>query len=193
MIANKPASAVVAACALFGLAACGTTATSTTDVAALCNPLLDSTGEPVEDSVDRVVTHAGTFPCPPPEPVAAPVPVEPTVFALEGDLLFEFDKSVIRPQFYPELNAIADQLNEDPDAAVRIAGHTDAIGTESYNQGLSERRALAVAEYLEERGVDRSRMNVIGFGESQPVATNETPEGRQQNRRVEIVATLEAV
>lgn len=116
----------------------------------------------------------------------APVVEEVDVISLSSDVLFEFDKYDIRPEFTAELDAAADTLLANPDVTIRIDGHTDSIGTEEYNQGLSERRANAVADYLEAAGVARDRMTVAGFGESQPVASNDTAEGRALNRRVDI-------
>jgi OOP family OmpA-OmpF porin len=70
---------------------------------------------------------------------------------------------------------------------VRVEGHTDSVASESYNQGLSERRARSVADWLAENGVDGDRLTTRGWGETRPVAENDTPEGRQQNRRVELI------
>jgi OOP family OmpA-OmpF porin len=116
----------------------------------------------------------------------AAVVVLPDAISLSTDVLFDFDEYVIKPDFTAEIDAAADLLLANPDVTVRIDGHTDSVGTEEYNQGLSERRAEAVASYLEERGVSRDRMTVAGFGETQPVADNSTAEGRALNRRVEI-------
>ena len=116
-------------------------------------------------------------------------PVEealPDRISLSADVLFDFDKAEIKPEFTAEIDAAAELLLANPDVTVRIDGHTDSIGTEEYNQGLSERRAEAVAAYLEAAGVSRDRMTVAGFGETQPVASNDTAEGRALNRRVEI-------
>ena len=116
-------------------------------------------------------------------------PVEealPDRISLSADVLFDFDKAEIKPEFTAEVDAAAELLLANPDVTVRIDGHTDSIGTEEYNQGLSERRAEAVAAYLEAAGVSRDRMTVAGFGETQPVASNDTAEGRALNRRVEI-------
>ena len=116
----------------------------------------------------------------------APVEVLPDAISLSSDVLFDFDEYVIKPDFTADLDAAADLLLANPDVTVRIDGHTDSVGSEEYNMGLSERRAEAVATYLEEVGVARDRMTVAWFGESQPIATNDTAEGRAQNRRVEI-------
>jgi OmpA-OmpF porin, OOP family len=116
-------------------------------------------------------------------------PVEealPDRVSLSADVLFDFDRAEIKPEFTDEIDAAADLLLANPDVTVRIDGHTDNIGTLEYNQGLSERRAEAVASYLQNRGVSRDRMTVAGFSFTQPVADNSTAEGRAQNRRVEI-------
>jgi len=110
----------------------------------------------------------------------------PDRISLAADVLFDFDRAVIKPEFTAELDDAAELLLANPEVTVRIDGHTDNVGTLEYNQGLSERRAEAVAAYLAAAGVDRGRMTVAGFSFTQPVADNATPEGRAQNRRVEI-------
>ena len=112
--------------------------------------------------------------------------VLPDRISLSSDVLFDFDRAEIKPEFTAEIDAAAELLLANPDVTVRIDGHTDNVGTQEYNQGLSERRAEAVAAYLEAAGVDRGRMTVAGFSFDQPVADNATAEGRAQNRRVEI-------
>jgi OOP family OmpA-OmpF porin len=101
---------------------------------------------------------------------------------------FAFDSAEIDPSSSVVLDAAADQLNECPNVSVRVEGHTDSIGTEEYNQGLSERRAEGVQGHLIGRGVSASRLTAVGFGESQPIASNDTDEGRALNRRVELKA-----
>ena len=88
-----------------------------------------------------------------------------------------------------ELRRMADIFQKYSDTDLTVDGHTDSVGSESSNQRLSEQRAASVADYLVELGVERSRMTVVGHGESQPVATNDTDEGRQANRRVEVAIT----
>jgi outer membrane protein OmpA-like peptidoglycan-associated protein len=97
---------------------------------------------------------------------------------------FDFDKANIKPEAEPVLDAAVDVLKENPDVKVRVGGHTDSVGTDAYNQGLSERRAKSVRDYLVKHGIDASRLTAVGFGESQPVADNKTKDGRAQNRRV---------
>jgi len=97
---------------------------------------------------------------------------------------FDFDKSNIKPEAEPVLDAAVDVLKENPGVNVRVAGYTDGIGTDAYNQGLSERRANAVKNYLVAHGIEASRLTAVGFGKADPVASNATKDGRAQNRRV---------
>jgi outer membrane protein OmpA-like peptidoglycan-associated protein len=118
--------------------------------------------------------------------VTARAPAAPAVtekIVLRG-VNFDFDSARIRPDAQVVLDAAAEILNESPNSAVRVAGHTDSTGPEVYNQGLSERRAASVVDYLVGQGIARSRLSAVGLGESQPVATNDTRDGRAQNRRV---------
>ncbi|MDT8320257.1 MAG: OmpA family protein [Xanthomonadales bacterium] len=108
------------------------------------------------------------------------------VIELEG-VNFDFDKATLRPEAKVILNEAAALLQTHERVVVEVAGHTDSIGTESYNQGLSERRAKAVLEYLVEKDVKASRLKARGYGESMPVASNDTNEGRAENRRVELI------
>jgi OOP family OmpA-OmpF porin len=160
--------------------------------AEVCNPVVDASGRPVTDASGNVVVHAGSVPCPPrvavvaepPPPVAPAAPPPPT--AIEETVNFDFDRSEIRPEFTGTLNQVAEQLQQQPEADVFLVGHADAIGDPQYNIGLGERRAESVAEYLTARGVEPDRLVLQTRGEAEPIATNETPEGRAQNRRVEI-------
>ncbi len=103
-----------------------------------------------------------------------------------GNVLFDFDKAVIKQAAYPLLNEVADTLKRNPNLNVTFEGHTDSIGTDRYNQKLSERRANAVLQYMLNKGIPASQIGTAGYGESQPRATNQTEEGRAHNRRVEI-------
>lgn len=102
-------------------------------------------------------------------------------------LFFDSGKSVLKPGARNTLSKIADQLRTGVDAQIAVEGHTDSVGSEEYNQTLSEKRAAAVRDYLVSRGLAAAKINITGQGESAPVATNDTPSGRQQNRRVELV------
>lgn len=120
---------------------------------------------------------------PAPEPVA-PAPM-PEKIILNG-VQFDFDKAVIKQEYYPVLDAAAAVLMEHGDRQVMISGHTCSIGSEQYNQKLSEHRAGAVKDYLVDKGIDASRLMTRGAGESSPVADNTTREGRMMNRRAEL-------
>lgn len=130
-------------------------------------------------------------PPPPPLPTLTPVPEAPPPPPVHRKLVlrgvnFDFDKSDIRPDSRPVLDEAADALKESPNVRVAVEGHTDAVGTEMYNEKLSVRRAEAVFRYLVNHGVAPQRLEVAGYGKSRPVADNETESGRAQNRRVEL-------
>jgi outer membrane protein OmpA-like peptidoglycan-associated protein len=101
-------------------------------------------------------------------------------------LLFGFDSDVVRGDARSNLNELSRSLDKYDDSNLLIVGHTDAVGRESYNQDLSERRAESAANYLISQGVDRNRIDTRGLGETEPVASNETDSGRSRNRRVEV-------
>ena len=104
-------------------------------------------------------------------------------------LRFAFDSDQIKPKYFSELDELARVLQRNTNLRVRIDGHTDAVGTPAYNQGLSERRAVAVSRYLTGRsGIAASRIETEGFGASKPAYTNDTDEGRTGNRRTELTA-----
>lgn len=99
---------------------------------------------------------------------------------------FATNSAVLTPDFYGPLNQVATSLKEFPDSTVQIVGHTDSTGSTSLNQQLSQNRASAVVVYLTAQGIPAARMQAVGMGSSQPIASNSTTEGRAQNRRVEI-------
>lgn len=103
-----------------------------------------------------------------------------------SDILFEFDKWVIRESVVPELDQWADYFKNNPQVTAEIYGHADSVGPSAYNMNLSQKRAQAVVNYLTAKGVSSDRLTAKGFGESQPAAPNSTSEGRQKNRRVEL-------
>jgi outer membrane protein OmpA-like peptidoglycan-associated protein len=105
---------------------------------------------------------------------------------LTSDILFDLDSADLRATSRSTLRDLANNFEKYPDNTILVEGHTDSSGTDSYNQKLSERRAANVADFLIDNGVSSSKITVYGFGESQPKSTNETAEGRQLNRRVEI-------
>lgn len=103
-----------------------------------------------------------------------------------SDVLFEFDKWVIKAPYVPELDRWVEYFTNNPLVTADIYGHTDSTGPTAYNQKLSLRRAEAVVNYMVERGIEQKRLSIKGFGESQPLESNDTAEGRQKNRRVEL-------
>ncbi|WP_321275876.1 OmpA family protein [Thiomicrorhabdus indica] len=120
----------------------------------------------------------------PKAPVAEPAVVPNVPVQFRG--FFDTDSSELKPAAFGDLDTYADYLNQMNDASVKVTGHTDSRGAESYNQKLSERRAMAVKSYLEEKGIASDRINANGAGETQPIASNKTAEGRAENRRVEV-------
>lgn len=128
--------------------------------------------------------QAAIVPPPPPPPTPAAAPVQKKI-VLRG-VNFDFDKSNIRADATPVLTEAAAVLKENAALKVSVEGHTDAKGTDDYNLKLSMRRAAAVKAFLVQEGVAESRLSTRGLGESQPVASNDTDDGRAQNRRVEL-------
>jgi OOP family OmpA-OmpF porin len=134
------------------------------------------------------VEEAPPPPPPPPPAVVEPPPAPPVVaekIVLRG-VNFDFDRSEIRPDAAVILDEAVSILSGAQDSQVRIEGHTCSMGPDAYNQGLSERRAASVRKYLVDHGIAASRLSSVGFGESNPIATNDTREGRALNRRVEL-------
>jgi OOP family OmpA-OmpF porin len=120
-----------------------------------------------------------------------PAPARPVIDECAGVIRlrgvnFDFDRAEIRPASRPILDQAAERLRKCGGEQLRVEGHTDSIGADAYNQDLSERRARAVRDYLVSKGVTGSRISSAGFGESKPISTNDTPEGRFLNRRVEV-------
>ena len=114
-----------------------------------------------------------------------PVEIQKTMADL-SNTMFDFDKYVIKEAAKGPLNSVVKWLQENPDVKVEISGHTDSRGSAEYNQKLSENRAKAVYEYFISQGVSKWRLSYAGYGKEKPIATNETDEGRAQNRRVEL-------
>ena len=108
-------------------------------------------------------------------------------WTLEQAYFFDFDKAEVKAEFFPLLDHIAKVMSDNPKITVQLEGHTDSTGSVEYNQGLSERRANAIKDSLVKKAmVDAKRLNAVGFGESKPITTNETKEGRAKNRRVDL-------
>jgi len=105
---------------------------------------------------------------------------------MPSGITFDFNSSTLKPEFGGVLDKVSQTLTQYNKTVVEIAGHTDSVGTDQYNQALSERRANSVAGYLGSHGVLQQRMIVVGAGETRPIASNDTESGRAQNRRVEI-------
>jgi outer membrane protein OmpA-like peptidoglycan-associated protein len=124
-----------------------------------------------------------------PAPAPAAAPLQPTVrkvVVLPG-VHFDLDQATLKPEAQRVLrDEVVTLMKQESDLTVRVEGHTDSQGSETYNQGLSERRALSVKEFLVSSGIASSRIVADGYGETQPVASNDTAEGRARNRRVEI-------
>jgi outer membrane protein OmpA-like peptidoglycan-associated protein len=161
----------------------------------------DQDGDGVFDRRDRCpdtppntqVRHNG---CPFPEyasPAQVMEPDEPAMpVRVELDVKFDFDKSVVKEGSYADIKSLADFMKQYPQTTTIVEGHTDAIGSDAYNQGLSERRANAVRDVLlEQNGIEANRVSAVGYDESRPVADNDTESGRAINRRVE--AAVEAL
>ncbi|UJW79382.1 outer membrane protein OmpA [Hydrogenophaga sp. SL48] len=155
-----------------------------------------ATAHPDCDGAIKPLPPVAAAPAPAPEPAPAPAPAPPApvvvapapvmAMTLQAGTLFDFDKSVIKPAGKAALDGlVADMAKVDVETVIAV-GHTDAIGTDTYNRSLSIRRVEAVKAYLVSKGVPADRIKTEGKGESQPVASNQTRDGRAQNRRVEI-------
>ncbi|WP_237883885.1 OmpA family protein [Pseudomonas sp. PGPR40] len=135
---------------------------------------------------DTPVEHHG---CPLPQYPASVKPAEPPVsevITLNGNVLFAYNQSDLMPEARSQLDSLMAKLQNADVVSVKVVGHTDSQGSDAYNQNLSERRASSVAAYLLGQGVTPNKLTSEGRGESQPVADNDTEEGRAQNRRVEL-------
>jgi len=154
------------------------------------------------DTSSLVVDGTPPPPPPAPEPPPPPPPPEPKRVEVQQDQIvirekiqFETNKAVIKPESFDLLNEITSVVRDNPQLKkLSIEGHTDSDGADKYNQKLSDQRAASVRTYLAEHGVDGGRIVSKGWGEAKPIGDNATPEGKEQNRRVEfIIAEQEAV
>jgi len=127
-------------------------------------------------------------PAPKPAPAPAPAPAPVAKEVVTFNLLFGFDKSAITDEMIPVLEQVKMILDEEPDTNFVLSGHSDSTGPEAYNQGLSERRAASVKNWLVSNGVAASKLQAKGYGETQPKYDNSTNEGRKLNRRVEMMS-----
>lgn len=173
--------------------------------------LVDAAGNPVRDASGACVQTSGIDhpncmpkkveppkpapvvappPPPPPAPPApapkpAPQPVKQAI-SIQAEALFDFDKSVLKPAGKAAIDEAITKMKKVDIEMVIAIGHTDSIGTDAYNQKLSERRATTVKEYMVSQGITAAKITISGKGETQPVASNKTNDGRAKNRRVEI-------
>jgi len=146
---------------------------------------LDSDGDGVPDSLDQCPNTPQGIKV---DRVGCPVAI-PEKVSIHLLVQFDFDKAVVKPQYHSDIEKVADFLKAYPKTTGVLEGHTDSIGTDEYNMQLSERRAESVKNYIVEKfGINAARLSTVGHGETQPVASNETDKGREQNRRV--VATI---
>jgi outer membrane protein OmpA-like peptidoglycan-associated protein len=111
---------------------------------------------------------------------------EGILISFDSGILFGFDSSTLQPEAKANISKLADILKKYPDSNVLITGHTDSDGSDNYNQTLSEKRAKSVSDYAAYQGISSSRLSIVGLGENEPVASNDTDNGKQLNRRVEI-------
>ena len=171
--------------------------------------LVDASGAPVRDASGACVQtsgidHPDCMPkkVEPPKPVVvAPKPVEgvkpvevpkpapqpvKVAITIQAEALFDFDKSVLKPDGKKSIDDAIEKMKKVDVEMVIATGHTDSIGTDAYNQKLSERRATTVKEYMVSQGIPAAKITTLGKGETQPVASNKTSDGRAKNRRVDI-------
>jgi uncharacterized repeat protein (TIGR01451 family) len=156
---------------------------------------------PITNQATVTADSVPAFPLPPAQTMVFPavpqhehVIVGPEKLELTEEIHFEFDKAVIQKDSYPILKELGQVLKEYPDLRIRIEGNTDSVGSDDYNQKLSDRRAKAVRDFLIGLGINRDRLQTIGKGEGNPIASNDTAAGRAMNRRTEfIVLNPEAV
>jgi OOP family OmpA-OmpF porin len=134
----------------------------------------------------RQVTPPAPAPAPAPRPAPAPAAPTSEKVTFAADAFFDFDKSVLKPEGKAKLDDLTGKLKAITLEVIIAVGHTDAVGTDAYNQKLSVKRAESVKAYLVSKGVEANRVYTEGKGEKQPTADNKTTEGRAKNRRVEI-------
>ena len=144
-------------------------------------PYMDSDGDGVPDKIDECPNTPKGIKV---DSIGCPVPI-PEKVSITLLVEFDFDKSMVKPQYHNDLEKVANFLKAYPKTTGELEGHTDSIGTEEYNMKLSMRRAESVKKYLVQNfGIAADRLSTVGYGESRPVASNDTAEGRQRNRRV---------
>ena len=153
----------------------------------------NSAGECVKAQFGSMPEGCEAAPTPPPAPKPAPAPAPKPApiqkMTMSADANFDFDKAVLKPAGQASLDQFMAGLAGSKVSGISVVGHTDSVGTDAYNQKLSERRAGAVANYLVSKGVPAAAIQAAGKGESQPVADNSSKAGRAANRRVEVEAS----
>jgi len=131
------------------------------------------------------------------QPAVEPAPVPPPVkekVTITLNVQFDTNKAIVKDKYYDDIKRVADFMKEFPDTTAEIGGHTDNIASAAYNQKLSEKRANSVRQYIIDKfGIDGSRLTAAGYGLTKPIASNDTDEGRQKNRRVEAVMEAERI
>jgi outer membrane protein OmpA-like peptidoglycan-associated protein len=153
--------------------------------------VVNNLDDDADDSVGGAALGAllGHLLCDPmPAAPAPPPPAAPRaeVFRLDADALFDTARWNIKPAGKAKIDEVISAMKSKPDTKAVVEGHTDARGSDAYNQRLSERRAQSVADYMASGGIAKSRLSTRGYGESKPVGDNKSAEGMQRNRRVEI-------
>ena len=158
----------------------------------MCNPVVDSEGDPVVEAEGAdVVTHESTYPCPPePEPVAqiapAAPPPEPEPLPESGIVYFDFDEATLRPEGQQLLDSVVQDIRDRELSGITVAGHADTAGPPDYNMQLSERRANTVAAELIQEGIPARVVQTQAFGETDPAVATGDGVPEQANRRVVI-------
>jgi len=148
--------------------------------------VLDIVLYPIEQPVAQPPVDQPVVTEPEQKSVEKPPVKTPPVEVRMNNVFFDFNKAELRSESYMEMNRWIKMLKKNSHIKLYITGHADSVGSDKYNQQLSERRAQAVVDYLVDNGIERDRLTAEGFGERNPVADNDTPEGRQQNRRVQV-------
>ena len=151
-----------------------------------CDGALVRAAAPAPAAAPAAPRAATPAPAPAARPAPAPQPPAATKVTYAADAFFDFDKAVLKPEGRAKLDDLVGKIQGINLEVIIAVGHTDAVGTDAYNQRLSVRRAEAVKAYLVSKGIERNRVYTEGKGEKQPVADNKTAEGRAKNRRVEI-------
>lgn len=198
----KMAKICVAVAALVASAAFAGVTPNVTDSAGL--PVRDASGACVQSSgishpdcvakkAEPAKPAAPAAPAAPAKPAASTAPAAAAApstvkaaITIQAEALFDFDKSVLKPAGKKSIDDAVAKMQKIDVQMVIATGHTDSIGTDAYNQKLSERRATTVKEYMVSKGISAAKITTLGKGETQPVATNKTNEGRAKNRRVDI-------